>query len=930
MRASALPRLVASSLLCLCLACPPARADNAAQYDQAVVEAQANAANPGPWVVNDLKVVTGPGSGDGNTYVDGKLVATTFTKDSYYQSAYPGLAMTVYGSPSTSATWVTIGGELKSYWARLGVTAANVKLETSRALGMSDANTNTAIVEMLVSPTIDTIQRPTRDPSIAGQPASLGTNAPGVRPAGMSEAAYADFTAYYATWMGQAYGASHFPWTQLGYTYRWGYGDSLADIRGLSEFIVLGGRSYTLYAVYSLTSYLYTAGNGSGDFHVTGDLDTLWAGRLFQPRGDSVVIDAGAVVSGGQGLLISSPGYTVTNAGTITGSTAKKYGLDGTEDVAVLFLGRAPVAGSLSAPLSGPGNTLVNTGAIASPGTAVRADAGDTAIVDTGSISGGAYAVRTGDGADSLTVRGGTLSGAVDLGGGDDVMTASGGSSLAFALSPYGTSRPVANVETLRLAGDTSLSLTFDASGYVPAGMRYVIAEAARLDAPETGLAVSSNLPMVRFVSGASGGELSVTALRDTGWYGRLAANRSLGTALDSLTLGVAPGMEGLIGRLDQYGDPVAATAQLSPGPQTRTMVLAVDAASAFTSAFAARLRGVRGGEGGLGLAPAGFAATDAGPADLAQAAGTLGGPGGAGLSPAPWRAALPTGSGSAPATTEEGPLEAFASFYGGHGQGSAGGGAPGYVSDLTGLMAGAGARVSPWLRLGLAGGYAWSRADYQAGKGSGDDHIWRIGPYASLDVSPWSLDVLLTYGAHRAYAERPIPFWGATASSRTTMREALGYLRAGRIVDLGGGLAAEPFVEGQYLLLSRDAVGESGAGAANLLFPATSDASLTSVLGLRLEKVFELGGLRLRPEAWGGWRHEYGSIAPEVRASFEGAPGRSFSTGGGRPDRDQGRLGAALTLGGVGGKALTARCDVTSGAARSDLSLSLGARLTF
>lgn len=927
---SAALRVSVSVLLCLLSLPCLARADYTSQYDQAVAEAQANAASPGPWIVTGLKVVTGPGSGDGNTYVDGKLVAATFTKDSYYQSAYPGLSMTVYGSPATSATWVTIGGELKSYWARLGVTAADVHLETSRAVGMAATNSNNAIVEMLVSPDSNTIQRPTRDPSIAAQPTSLGTFAPGVQPAGMSDAAYADFTAYYANWLAEAYGASNFPWTQLGYTYRWGYGESLADIRGLSEFIVLGGRPYTLYAVYSLASYLYTAGNGSGDFHVTGDLDTLWAGRLFQPRGDTVVIDAGATVSGGQGLLISSPGYTVTNNGAITGATATKYGLGGTEDVAVLFLGRQPVAGSLAAPLASQGNTLRNTGIIQSPGTAVRADAGDTAIVNTGAITGGAYAVRTADGNDSLTVRGGALSGAVDLGGGSDAMTVDGGSNLAFALSPLATSAPIANVERFSLAGDTTLSLTFDATGYVPAGQRYAIASAASLAAPETGLAVSSNLPMVRFVSGADGRDLTVTALRDTGWYGRLSANRSLGSALDSLTLAVTPGMEGLIGRLDQYADPVAATAQLSPGPQTRAMVLAVDGASAFTSAFATRLGGLRGGQEGAGLAPAGFAAVPAGAADLVAAADAAGAGRAPGLSPAPWQAALPAAPAAPAGRGGEGPLEAFAAFYGGRGQGAASGGAPGYGSDLTGVMGGAGGRPAPWLRLGLTGGYAWSRADFYGGKGKSDDHVWRLGPYLSLDAFPWTLDGLVTYGAHQAYAERPLPFWGATASGNTTMRELLGYLRAGRVQEFGGGFAVEPFVEGQYLLLARDAAGESGAGAANLLYPAATDVSLTSVLGLRLEKTFELGRLRLRPEAWGGWRHEFGAAAPAVRAAFEGAPGRAFSTDGGQADRDQGRYGAALHLVGRGGQALSARFDATAGAARSDLSLSLGARLTF
>ncbi|KHK02575.1 autotransporter family protein [Desulfovibrio sp. TomC] len=910
-------------------------------YDAAVAEAKANAADPGPWIVTDLKVITGPGSGDGNTYVDGKLVAATFTKSSYYTSAFPGTVMSVYGSPTSSASWVTIGGELKSYWSRMGVTAAGVKLATSQAVGMADGNTNDAIVEMLVTPTLEAIQRPTKDPSIAAQPTSLGSLAAFVQPAGMSDAAFANFTAYYNNWEASAYGADNFPWTQLGYTYRWGHGNSLADIRGLSEFILPGSSKYTVYAVYSLTSYLYTAGNGSGDFAVTGDLDTLWAGRNFQPRGDTVRIDAGATVSGGQGLLISSPGYTVTNSGAITGSTTAKFGLAGTEDVAVLFLGQLPGAGTLAAP-AGSGNTLVNTGRIDSPGTAVRADAGDTHIINSGTLSGGSLAVQTAAGNDRLEVAGGTVSGRVDLGAGVDSLTTSGASTLAFSLSPLGVSAaPVENVETVRLGGDTTLALTFDAAGYVVNGQRYTIVQADSLSVPESGLTVSSNLPMVRFLAASDGAGLTVAGYRDLGWYTRSAANASLGAALDGITTTVNPALEGLIGLLDQSGDPAGATSRLLPGPQTRAMVVAVDAASAWSSAFAGRMRGLRApatgsGVGSGGLAPAGFRTQDLRLSELADLGQSVVS-GRAAFGPTPWQAALPADAAGAdaagpaaalPELSREGPIEAFASVYGAKGQGASSGDAPGYDSTLTGVLAGAGARVAPWARLGLVGGYAWSRADFSSGKGTSDDHVWRLGPYLGLDLAPYTVDAMLTYGAHRVTTERPV--WNSTAQSRSTMGEWLGYLRAARTVALGAAVVAEPFAEGQYLHLHRDGYGESGAGAANLDFPAADSTSVTSVLGLRLEKSFEVGGYTLTPDVWGGWRHEYADTAPLVRAAFAGAPDRQFAASGGACDRDQARFGAGISLRGEAGRAVSARFDGTAGGTRSDMALSVGVRLTF
>jgi hypothetical protein len=505
-------RHLAFLLALLFLLPQPATADDPSDYAHAVAAAKANALNPAPWTVHDLKVITGPGTGDGNTYVNGRLLAATFTKESYFQKAYAGKAMTVFGAPNKSATWVTIGGELKAYLARINATAATVKRETSRALGMSTDNADTMIVELLVAPTIDAIQRPTRDPSVVNQPTSLGTKAAFVRPAGMSEAAYAHFKGYYTDWLGSAYASGNFPWSQLGYTYIWGRGDALPDIRGLSEWIMLGGTDYTVQAMYALISYLYTTGNGSGDFHVTGNLDTLWAGRLFQPQGNTVIIDSGATISGGQGLLLSSPGAVVANNGVITGATAAKFGQIGTADVAVLFTGKNPENVPPAATASA--DTLTNTGVIDSPGTAVRAIAGDTLVIDTGKIAGGHYAIQTGDGTDTVVVQNGILSGNVDLGAGQDSLVVTGNSTVAVTLSPLGTPLPIRNVETVTLGQGTTLALTFDAPNQVANGQTYTIVRAQSLTTPPSGLTVTSNVPKTRFLTTANEHILQVTALR--------------------------------------------------------------------------------------------------------------------------------------------------------------------------------------------------------------------------------------------------------------------------------------------------------------------------------------------------------------------------------------------------------------------------------
>ncbi len=928
--------LLATVLLCLLCGAPPCSAgDTQAEYDHAVAQARAHAQNPTGYTATDLKVITGPASGDGNTYVGGKVLVRTFTKESYYRTANPGKTLTSYGSPASSAMWVTTGDELKDFWTDNGVTAGNVRLETARALGMPSSTSNDIILEFLVDPDAGHIQRPAKDPGIDAQPTALGEAAGFVQPAGMDAQAYADFQAYYANWKDAAYGSANFPWTQLGYTYVWGRGDAFADIRGLSEFIVPGGVSFTVHAIYSLQSYLYTAGDGSGDFTVTGDADTIWAGRNFQPTGSSVNISSGAVIAGGQGLLVSSPAYTVTNAGIIRGSTAAKFGIPDTSDVALLFRGDASDFGGQVVVPSGP-NTLSNSGTIQSPGTAVRADAGDTNITTSGVIDGGAYAVKTGAGADSLTVTGGRIAGRVDLGAGADVLSTTGACTLALPIDNAAPAPPLQGIETVSLHDATALSVIFPGKRCVASGSTFDVVQATTLTATPANLHVTSNLPMYRLSASAAGGVLRVTAVREAAYYGVSAATPSLGGALDSLAASGNAAMDPLIAALDASDDPGGNASQLAPGNRSGVPAVAAGGGSAFSSAFSGRMQGLRAGLGGGGapgggLAPAGFAAHGVDAAGLLALAGAW-------RDSTPqlpaWQASLP-GVRSAAGPAVDSPWEVFADLFAHSGVSSAQGGVPGYESHGAGLMAGLGYRIWRNSHAGLVGGHIRSDASYNASAGetsAGDsrDRVWRVGPYLSLDLAPWSLDAMLTFGRHEVRGDRHIPFLGRTASAEYGMHDLLAYLGASRAFDLGGGFAAAPFAEAQYFRLRSEAYEETGAGDADLSVAARTGDSLAAVLGLRLGRDIDLGPRTLRPEIWGGWRHEY--LAPDgsVDAAFAAAPSQTFSGETAGTDRDQARLGAGLSVLGREGGSASLRLDGTFGRLTSDIALTLGLRQAF
>lgn len=850
---------------------PLARAqadDTKAAYKHAVSQAERNAANPELWAVNDLATIQGAGSGDGNHYVGSQLLVRTFTKQGYYEDARVGDIMTAYGAPSESAMWVTIGEEYRNYLNANKVTADTVHLETSRALGMFSDNSNDIFLEMLVTPDLKSIQRPTKDPAISRQPTSLGSQAPFVQPAGMSNAAYADFTTYYTNWAADAYTGSDFPWTQLGYTYVWGHGDELQNIRGLSEFIIPGGSSFQVYGVYALQSYLYTGGNGSGDFRVTGNLDTLWAGRHFQPYGDSVYIAPNAMVHNGQGLLVSSGGYLVENHGVITGATEAKFGIDGTRDIAVLFQGRTPPADA-QAPAR-QGNELVNHGRISSPGTAVRADGLDTRITNTGLLEGGEFAVITGAGNDTLANVEGAIVGRIDLGPGSDTLSASGGR-FEFGLDTKANAVLINNVESVELSQST---VAFEFHGDAPLrGSREITLAAGDLQQVSLqDVTLASNLPMVALSydsQSSQAGALTVTARRDTSWYGRNVSNRSLGWALDAAAGDASLGkdMDKLLVSLDTSDAPASNAGQLapvSPGGQARGAYTFI---AAFSNAFAASLMQTR--------SPA---------AEDAAAA-----------------AVRPSGLAAGQQGDDADKVVAFADVFAYSQHADAANGASAYDGNGSGTLVGLGYRLTPDVAAGVLAAYGENRLDFDRSGAWSRDRSFRLGAWAALTPGVVDLDLLFDYGHHSVDTARRIDFLGRRAEANYTMDDLHAWLRLQREFTLAvwneGRFWTRPFGEAQLLWLWQQAYDEEDAAEANMQVKAHDQGFFTSTLGAALGTDIGLGkGAVLSPSVQAGWQHQF-LEAEDLRAAFAAAPSLEYDLPATPLDRNAAKVGASLEL---------------------------------
>ncbi|MFH1982331.1 MAG: autotransporter domain-containing protein [Pseudomonadota bacterium] len=417
-----------------------------------------------------------------------QLVVRSLSRSDAYNgvrgTATAGANYAIYGDKTAMNAWVTAGNELTKFIEGQGLTAGALVEGLEQGLGMRDTGTHDAIFEMavVVGDTANAhLLRPTRnpDPTLFGtNPADYGTSgafptdaqAAGIGSGAAADSVFANFKAAYDNWAGQAYSGTPFPWTQLGYTYYWGQAENvpanLQDIQGMSEFILLGGTGdsdpaktpsgtneagrLVAVGIYATQSYLYTKnngitfssaadaqyGNGFPNFNVTGPCDTLWAGADFQAGAslnasvpNTIDLAPGGSMSGGQGILVGSQNYTVTNAGIITASAdTKKFNVAGSENIALLFKGdthAAPYAGSVK-------NILINSGTIEGPGdngTAVMAWAGDTEITSTGTITGKGtgYAIRTASGNDTVRIDGGAVTGHIDLGSGSDSLAVRSG-----------------------------------------------------------------------------------------------------------------------------------------------------------------------------------------------------------------------------------------------------------------------------------------------------------------------------------------------------------------------------------------------------------------------------------------------------------------------------------------------------------------------
>lgn len=872
-------------------------------------------------------------------YYNNQLIVRTASTERAYSGYYwpnipttAGSDYTIYGKNNVMSAWVTTGREMTGFIDGQGLTAGTVIKGVERGLGMNDGGTHDAIFEMAVTVGAAAnpyLLRPTRNPDptqYSTDAAKHGTNAgfpdtaqaAGIGTGAAADAVYANYQTAYTDWM-----TANYPWTQLGYTYYWGQAankpENLSDVQGMSEFILLGGAggadptktpsgtnesgNVVVVGIYATQSYLYTKndgtalstaadaqyGNGFASFNVTGPCNTLWAGRDFQVHTsldaaspNTVTVGADGSVTGGQGILVGSRNYTVTNAGAITANAnMKKFNLDGSENIALLFKGDTHAtpyigdvknilnnSGSIAAPggngtavMVWAGNTnITNTGTISASGMAIKVDAGNALITNSsgGLISGGTYAIQTGAGNDSLTVNGGEIAGRVDLGTGADVLTVSAGSNakFTFTLNPEAPTAAQIKSQTVSIADNTTtVSVKTTGTGNIKNNEQFLIADATTLTVDPAKLTVQNDpsLPMVAFSAGKTGNQLLLTALRDGTFYAQRSGNASLGAVLDSLANAASGDMATVLGALDASGN-AGNAARLQPVVDNSLPQVSRTALGGFLGAVAGRLDQVR-------------------PAAQPSAA---------------------TGISTGDEPFDRG---AWAQGFGGYMNQDPRDASNGYDASLWGLATGYDILLNDIIMIGGGIGYARNRINLKNGGGHTEADAYQGTLYASLTKAAYFLDGALSLAFNHYRSSRHIVFPGVdrTAGSEYDGQQYSLYLEGGRTVRAGP-LDLAPIVSIRYEHLHIGGYTEKNAGDLNLRVEAQNYDMALAGLGMKAGYSVKRAYGLLKPELRVKWRYDLVNDHQQSTSTFTGG-GAAFTTSGFTPARSSLNLGARIAL---------------------------------
>lgn len=246
--------------------------------------------------------------------------------------------------------------------------------------------------------------------------------------------------------------------------------------------------------------------------------------------------------------------------------------------------------------------------------------------------------------------------------------------------------------------------------------------------------------------------------------------------------------------------------------------------------------------------------------------------------------------------------------------------GVAGYHAHYGGFMLGGDVQPQDNWRVGGLFSYARTNVGNEGNNtgSSASVNSYGLTAYAGYDGRPWYLN--LTAGVARQHysTSRTVGFTGFSGNASGSFRGMLYATSAEAGYPLAiGDVTLTPLAGVRYSTLRQDGYTESGGGGAALVVSGSTNSSLKSQLGAKLERSVASSYGELKPFAQLGWNHEFHATRLVTNASFaaDNTGTTSFTAQGASPLRNT----AVLSLGAglLRGKNLSLQARYTLEAAR-------------
>lgn len=536
--------------------------------------------------------------------------------------------------------------------------------------------------------------------------------------------------------------------------------------------------------------------NGAEGIAAGGGTIVNHEGALIYGESVGILIDDGAngtVMSSGRGTSTATGGVaTITNSGTIQGATKAAIGLVGDYDDVIVNNATGVIIGGSSA-------VLVDELSSTTAGAAIQMGAGNDTLTNYGTITGqNGLAIDMGSGDDTLSLLGGTISGTIVGGTGNDTVVLGSAQTLSARTTISGfenlTTQSGAILET-RLSGTSAEMLSFSGTvtladgtiikpvivGSVANGLQSTILTAGTLSTDVSKLSILDTSALVNFSLSQTENDLILTSRYDSSLVGTMSTNdKALLNALDTQN------SSSLLTSLYALSSSEAiegAIKQLSPATNNSLLQTVNVAQNTLFGAFTHRMNGI----------------------------------------------SSPTQSGLSAGDETEGTY--WMELLGNTAKQKSYKGSDGYRIDAAGVAIGYERELSTNELLGFSGGYTGAKS-YGKDDSQGDNttiNSFHVGVYYNQNQKAYTLNSALIGTFNHYNAKRVVSYSGFDESEKSSYD---GYA-LGTLVEVGFPLQGgfKPLIGAQYTYNQTQSYDEKGGSGA--LHVASGDASsLKSIVG--------------------------------------------------------------------------------------------------